>query len=229
MSQVAAYGGFPQRYPHWRFGMEYEQLRKQQEYGLSRIYEMVINNDPCYAYLLNDNMPVDHKTVIAHVYAHCDLFKNNIWFSRTNRKMIDEMANHATRIRRYTERFGQDRVEVAADRRTGIDDDQLVGADQIRLRAGVGVRRGIAGEQSTDAVLQLLENGVRGVHGFACATDAPATPRTFDEGPCRFGTFSRGCASRADPVRVRPRACLHAPRPCSAAWPPCRPRRGPGG
>ena len=26
ISQIAAYGGFPQRYPHWRFGMEYERL-----------------------------------------------------------------------------------------------------------------------------------------------------------------------------------------------------------
>ena len=51
MNQIAAYGGFPQRYPHWRFGMEYERLRKQHHYGLGRIYEMVINNDPCYAYL----------------------------------------------------------------------------------------------------------------------------------------------------------------------------------
>ncbi|UCE60046.1 MAG: SpoVR family protein [Phycisphaerales bacterium] len=112
MSQVAAYGGFPQRYPHWRFGMEYERLRKQQRYGLGRIYEMVINNDPCYTYLLNDNMSVDHKTVIAHVYAHCDFFKNNVWFSQTNRRMIDEMANHATRVRRYMERHGVERVET---------------------------------------------------------------------------------------------------------------------
>ena len=69
INQVAAYGGFPQRYPHWRFGMEYEKLRKQHSYGLGRIYEMVINNDPCYAYLLKDNTFVDQKTVIAHVYA----------------------------------------------------------------------------------------------------------------------------------------------------------------
>lgn len=115
MSQVAAYGGFPQRYPHWRFGMEYERLRKQHKYGLGRIYEMVINNNPCYAYLLSDNMSVDHKTVIAHVYAHGDFFKNNIWFSRTNRKMIDEMANHATRIRRYVERYGMGEVEQRLD------------------------------------------------------------------------------------------------------------------
>jgi stage V sporulation protein R len=82
VSQVAAYGGFPQRYPHWRFGMEYERLRKQHTYGLGRIYEMVINNDPCYAYLLEDNTPVDQKTVMAHVYGHCDFFKNNYWFSQ---------------------------------------------------------------------------------------------------------------------------------------------------
>jgi stage V sporulation protein R len=115
ISQVAAYGGFPKRYPHWRFGMEYERLRKQHKYGLGKIYEMVINTDPCYAYLLDDNMLVDHKTVIAHVYAHCDFFKNNIWFSKTNRLMMDEMANHATRIHRYIDRYGLDRVEKLID------------------------------------------------------------------------------------------------------------------
>jgi stage V sporulation protein R len=52
MNEIAAYGGFPNRYPHWRFGMEYEQLAKSYEYGLSKIYEMVINNNPSYAYLL---------------------------------------------------------------------------------------------------------------------------------------------------------------------------------
>jgi stage V sporulation protein R len=48
INMVAAYGGFPTRYPHWRFGMEYEHLKRTYEYGLSKIYEMVINNDPCY-------------------------------------------------------------------------------------------------------------------------------------------------------------------------------------
>ena len=28
MNEIAAFGGFPTRYPHWRFGMEYEQLSK---------------------------------------------------------------------------------------------------------------------------------------------------------------------------------------------------------
>ena len=122
VTQVAAYGGFPQRYPYWHFGMEYERLRKQRTYGLGKIYEMVINSDPCYAYLLNDNALVDQKTVIAHVYAHCDFFKNNIWFSRTNRRMMDEMANHATRIRRYVERYGLEEVEKFIDTCLSMED-----------------------------------------------------------------------------------------------------------
>ena len=95
--------------------MEYEQLAKGYRYGLQKIYEMVINNDPCYAYLLRCNQMVDQKLVMAHVYGHNDFFKNNIWFSQTNRKMMDEMANHGSRIRSYIERFGEDTVENFID------------------------------------------------------------------------------------------------------------------
>jgi len=115
LNEVAAYSGFPYRYPHWRFGMQYDRLSKSYTYGLSKIYEMVINNDPCYAYLLKCNNLVDQKLVMAHVYAHCDFFKNNLYFAHTNRKMVDEMANHATRIQRYVDRFGTDKVEAFID------------------------------------------------------------------------------------------------------------------
>ncbi|MDZ7289342.1 MAG: SpoVR family protein [candidate division KSB1 bacterium] len=115
VNEVASYGGFPTRYPHWRHGMEYEELSKSYSYGLSKIYEMVINNDPSYAYLMRCNNLVDQKLVMAHVYAHCDFFKNNLWFSKTNRKMMDEMANHATRIRRYAEKYGEKTVEDFID------------------------------------------------------------------------------------------------------------------
>ena len=116
INMVAAYGGFPNRYPHWRFGMEYEQLSKGYEYGLSKIYEMVINNNPSYAYLLESNMDVDQKLVMAHVYGHVDFFKNNFSFQHTNRKMMDEMANHATRLRRIIDKVGIEPVETFIDR-----------------------------------------------------------------------------------------------------------------
>lgn len=115
INEIAALGGFPTRYPHWRFGMEYDYLQKSYEYGLQKIYELVINNDPCYAYLQTGNEIVDQKLVMAHVYGHCDFFKNNMWFSKTNRKMLDEMANHATRIREYQDKYGVDTVENFID------------------------------------------------------------------------------------------------------------------
>jgi stage V sporulation protein R len=115
LNEVAAYTGFPYRYPHWSFGMSYDRLSKSHAYGLSKIYEMVINNDPCYAYLLKCNNLVDQKLVMAHVYAHCDFFKNNLYFAHTNRKMVDEMANHATRMQRYVDRYGTDKVEAFID------------------------------------------------------------------------------------------------------------------
>ena len=115
INEIAAYSGFPQRYPHWSFGMQFEEVSKSYAYGLSKIYEMVINNDPCYAYLLKCNNLIDQKLVMAHVYGHCDFFKNNLFFSHTGRKMMDEMANHATRIQRYGDRYGIQAVEAFTD------------------------------------------------------------------------------------------------------------------
>src|SRR3990172_1082903 len=106
LNEIAALGGFPTRYPHWRFGMEYEELSKGYSYGLQKIYELVINNNPCYAYLMKCNNLVDQKLVMAHVHGHSDFFKSSYWFSKTNRRMIDEIANHGVRIRRYIERYG---------------------------------------------------------------------------------------------------------------------------
>ena len=135
MNEIAAYGGFPNRYPHWRYGMEYERLAKSYEYGLSKIYEMVINNNPSYAYLLEGNSLVDQKLVMAHVYGHVDFFKNNYCFRATdldvggrtidpavrrkdydpNRRWIDKMANHGARVRRHVARQGINKIEEFVD------------------------------------------------------------------------------------------------------------------
>lgn len=132
MNEIASYGGFPSRYPHWRFGMEYEQLSKSHEYGLSKIYEMVINNNPAVAYLLEGNSMIEQKLVMAHVYAHVDFFKNNYTFKTTNqgmdartgepiRKWIDTFANHAAVIRRWVDRIGVEEVERFIDVCLGLD------------------------------------------------------------------------------------------------------------
>lgn len=113
--ETAALGGFPTRYPHWRFGMEYDQLLKGHVWLGSTIYEMVINTNPSYSYLLEGNEVVTQKMVMAHVTGHVDFFKNNMWFAHTNRKMLDEMANHAARIQRLIDRYGYDTIEDFID------------------------------------------------------------------------------------------------------------------
>lgn len=135
LNEVAAYGGFPTRYPHWRFGMEYERLAKSYEYGLSKIYEMVINTNPAIAYLLEGNSLTDQKLVMCHVYGHVDFFKNNYMFRATdldaagktvpleppvgpydpNRRWIDKMANHGSVVRRLIARHGIEPVESFVD------------------------------------------------------------------------------------------------------------------
>src|SRR6516164_446450 len=119
--------------------MSYEELRKGYDYGLSKIYEMVINNDPVYAYLMRCNHVVDQKLVMSHVYGHADFFKHNAYFAHTNRKMMDEMANHGARIRRYAEKVGEDEVEAFMDRCMSIDD--LIDIHSVAIRRREPVSR----------------------------------------------------------------------------------------
>lgn len=121
INEVAAFGGFPVRYPSWRFGMDYDRLSKEYRYGLSKIYEMVINNDPAWAYLMRSNGDVDQKMVMAHVFGHVDFFKNNLWFAHTDRHMVDTMANHGTRVRRAIDESGLEAVEAFMDMALSID------------------------------------------------------------------------------------------------------------
>lgn len=132
INMLASYGGFPVRYPHWRWGMEYLSMEKGYEYGLQKIYEMVINTDPSYAYLLDNNLDVDQKLVMAHVYGHVDFFKNNQWFQHTNRRMLDEMANHATKIRGFMGRHGQSEVEAFID--IGLSIENLIDVYSLHIK-----------------------------------------------------------------------------------------------
>jgi len=149
MNAVAAYGGFPTRYPHWRFGMEYEQLTRGYAYGLQKIYEMVVNTNPCYAYLLESNSVLAQKLVMAHVYGHCDFFKNNIWFAHTNRKMIDVLANHGTRIRELMDKHGLDAVESFLDACLSVEDLIDIHAPAIKRRPPCKLEEETAEEELT--------------------------------------------------------------------------------
>jgi stage V sporulation protein R len=114
MYEIGSYA-LPGRYSHWTFGKAYHKMKMMYDFGLSRIYEVVINSDPAYAFLLENNSVIQNKMIIAHVIGHVDFFKNNVYFSRTNRNMIDVASTHAERIREYEFKYGRKTVESLLD------------------------------------------------------------------------------------------------------------------
>lgn len=107
--------GMPTRFSHWSFGKTFHKMKMQYDFGLSKIYELVINSNPCYAFLLEGNSLIQNKLIVAHVLAHCDFFKNNVRFSLTNRDMVESMSATADRIHQYEMIHGTDTVEKFID------------------------------------------------------------------------------------------------------------------
>ncbi len=114
MYEFGAYG-IPGRFSHWTHGRAYQQIKTMYDYGLSKIYELVINTDPAYAFLLENNSVLQNSLVAAHVLAHVDFFKKNIYFGRTNRGMLETVSIHAERMRRYEFEHGRETVEGLLD------------------------------------------------------------------------------------------------------------------
>ncbi|MEF2097093.1 SpoVR family protein [Bacillus sp. CFBP9009] len=114
--------GMPTRFSHWSFGKQFHKMKLQYDFGLSKIYELVINSDPCYAFLLDSNSLVQNKLIVAHVLAHCDFFKNNIRFNNTKRDMVESMSATAERIREYEILHGKKEVETFLDALLAIEE-----------------------------------------------------------------------------------------------------------
>ncbi|WP_270573248.1 SpoVR family protein [Bacillus glycinifermentans] len=114
--------GMPTRYSHWSFGKQFHKMKLHYDFGLSKIYELVINSDPCYAFLLDSNSLVQNKLIVAHVLAHCDFFKNNCRFQNTKRDMVESMAATAERIKHYETLHGAKEVEAFLDAVLAIEE-----------------------------------------------------------------------------------------------------------
>jgi stage V sporulation protein R len=107
--------GMPTRFSHWSFGKAFHKMKLSYDFNLSKIYELVINSNPCYAFLLKGNSLIQNKMIVAHVLAHCDFFKNNVRFANTSRDMVESMSASAERIREYELKYGKEEVEQFLD------------------------------------------------------------------------------------------------------------------
>jgi stage V sporulation protein R len=119
MLSYMVYSGMPSHYPHWSYGKAFEKLKTLYDYGLSGLpYEMVINSNPCIAYLMRDNTLALQILTIAHVYGHNDFFKNNFTFRTIRAEFtIETFKAHANRVRQYVEdpSIGLEKVERILD------------------------------------------------------------------------------------------------------------------
>jgi stage V sporulation protein R len=114
MYEFASYS-LPGRFSHWTHGKAYYRQKMHYDLGLSKIYEMVVNTNPSYAFLMDMNNLLQNTFVAAHVFGHTDFFKNNAYFQRTSRRMIDKASIHAERIAKYEFDHGKAEVESFLD------------------------------------------------------------------------------------------------------------------
>lgn len=114
MYEFASYS-LPGRFSHWTHGKAYYRQKMQYDFGLSKIYEMVVNTNPSYAFLMDMNDLLQNTFVAAHVFGHTDFFKNNAYFQHTSRRMIDKVSIHAERIAKYEFDHGKAEVEHFLD------------------------------------------------------------------------------------------------------------------
>jgi stage V sporulation protein R len=114
MNSLVAYNGFQERYPHWRWGMTYDQQQKQRQFLGGKAYELVNNDDPAHAFLQESNALEDQKAVITHVEAHSDFFANNQWFGLFSEEphAARMLASHAETIESYMDDPEIDREAV---------------------------------------------------------------------------------------------------------------------
>lgn len=111
--------GMPLNYNHWSFGKQF--VDTQQNYKRGRMglaYEIVINSDPCIAYLMEENTMTMQALVIAHAcYGHNSFFKGNYLFKTWTdaSAIIDYLLFAKSYISRCEERYGVDTVEELLD------------------------------------------------------------------------------------------------------------------
>ncbi len=122
--------GMPIGYPHWSYGKEFvavENRYKRGQMGLA--YELVINSNPCIAYLMEENTITMQALVIAHAcFGHNSFFKGNYLFRSwtTADAIIDYLVFARAFVLECEQRHGIEAVEQLLDschalRNYGVD------------------------------------------------------------------------------------------------------------
>lgn len=119
MMDAYASSGMPMFYNHWSYGKHF--VNVEQNYTRGRMglaYEIVINSNPCIAYLMEENTLTMQALVIAHAcYGHNSFFKGNYLFRTWTdaEAIIDYLIFAKNFITQCEERHGVEAVELLLD------------------------------------------------------------------------------------------------------------------
>lgn len=109
----------PILYNHWSFGKTFIQNERQYQKGMQGLaYEVVINTNPCIAYLMENNTATLQALVLAHAsVGHSHFFKNNYLFKGwTDADTIIDYLKFAKKyIKSCEEKYGEKEVEYLLD------------------------------------------------------------------------------------------------------------------
>jgi stage V sporulation protein R len=111
--------GMPVNYRHWSFGKQFIASEKNYRRGhMGLAYEIVINSDPCIAYLMEENTMPMQALVMAHAcFGHNSFFKGNYLFRMWTdaSSIVDYLVYAKAYISECEERHGIDAVEEVLD------------------------------------------------------------------------------------------------------------------
>lgn len=151
--------GMPLGYSHWSFGKQFLNVEKNYKRGyMGLAYELVINSDPCIAYLMEENTATLQATVIAHAcYGHNSFFKGNYLFKEwTNAdSIIDYLVFAKDYIAKCEERYGIEKVEELLDACHAIKD---YGVDKYHRPPKLSLAKEQARQASREDYLQSQVN-----------------------------------------------------------------------
>jgi stage V sporulation protein R len=171
--------GMPLGYKHWSFGKQFvitEQNYKRGQMGLA--YEIVINSDPCIAYLMEENTIAMQALVIAHAsYGHNSFFKGNYLFRTWTSAdaIIDYLLFAKNYLSECEERYGEETVEFFLDSCHAL---MNYGVDRYKRPSPLSVQEERLLQEEREAYLQSQVNDLwRTVPTKETASDAKAVQR----------------------------------------------------
>ena len=151
--------GMPIGYHHWSFGKHFVGVERSYQRGqMGLAYELVINSNPCIAYLMEENTMAMQALVIAHAcYGHNSFFKNNYLFKMWTSAdaIIDYLVFAKNYIAECEERYGIDDVEATLDACHAL---MNYGVDRYKHPAALSIQEEKIRQQNRAIYLQSQVN-----------------------------------------------------------------------